>query len=126
MSKSALRGGQQYSPLIMKERFGYMEQKKSTSGSVKISVGVVRTIVQNVLAETEGVHSLAARGAHREAIEVSLEAEIAVIDIAVNLCYGCKIKEVARQIQSRVKDAVQDMTGMAVSRVNVLVADIRE
>ena len=63
MSKSALRGGQQSSPLIMKERFGYMEQKKSTSGSVKISVGVVRTIVQNVLAETEGVHSLAARGA---------------------------------------------------------------
>ena len=103
-----------------------MEQKRTTSGSVKISVGVIRTIVQNVLAEMDGVHSLAAHGAQKEAIGISLDAEVAVIDIAVNLCYGCRIKEVAGQIQRRVKDAVQDMTGMAVCQVNVLIADIPE
>lgn len=105
-----------------------MEQKNPASGSMKISVEVIRTIVRNVLAEIEGVHSLAsytASSSLKSPIAISLEAEIAVIDIAVNLCNGYRIKDVAKQIQARVKDTVQDMTGIAVSRVNVLVADIR-
>ena len=33
--------------------------------------------------------------------------------------YGCRLKTVCAEIQQKVKDAVQDMTGIAVSRVNV-------
>ena len=111
-----------------------MEQKNTTSGSVKISVDVLRTIVRNVLSETEGVHSLVSRTATNSGwkapmaapIETTLNAEVAVVNVAVNLCYGYRLKDVAQQIQARVKDTIQDMTGIAVSRVNVLIADIRK
>ncbi|MGI5893545.1 MAG: Asp23/Gls24 family envelope stress response protein [Candidatus Merdivicinus sp.] len=106
-----------------------MDQKNTTSGSMKISVNVIKTIVKNVLSEIEGVHSLAACSAcgagFRMPIEISLDVEIAVVNVAVNCCYGCRLKDVAKQIQVRVKDTIQDMTGIAVSRVNVLIADIR-
>ncbi len=110
-----------------------MEQKATTSGSMKISEDVVRTIVKTVLSEMDGVHSLASRTAGDSVwkspvlspIGVSLEADVAVIEIAVNLCYGFRLRDVAEQIQNRVKNTVQDMTGIAVSRVNVQVADIR-
>ena len=104
-----------------------MEQKNITSGSVKISKNVMVTIIRNALAEIEGVHSLAVRfrdTARKLPIAVTLDADVAVIDIAVNLCSGFRLKDVAGQIQQRVKDNVQDMTGIPVSRVNVLVADM--
>ena len=36
-----------------------------------------------------------------------------------------RVKTVSEQIQQRVKDAVQDMTGVTVSRVDVYVAGIK-
>ena len=110
-----------------------MEQKTSTSGSMKISENVIRTIVRTVLSEIDGVHSLASRTGEGSGwkspvlspVTVSLEADVAVIDIGINLCAGFRLRDVAEQVQRRVKDTGQDMTGIAVSRVNVQVADVR-
>ena len=113
-----------------------MEPKNNKAiGSVKISEEVIATIVQSVLDEMEGVHSLAARSVAPSAmlktaalkpISIYLSAEVAAIDISVNLCFGVKLKTVAEQIQQRVKDTVQDMTGVAVSKVNVYVAGVKQ
>ena len=46
------------------------------------------------------------------------------MDISVNLKYGANIPEVAETLQKAVKDAVQNMTGITVSKVNVHVAGI--
>ncbi len=110
-----------------------MEQKATTSGSMKISEDVVRTIVKTVLSEIDGVSSLAShvpgdsvwKNPAAAPVSVSLEAEVAVIGIAVNLSSGYRLKDVAEQIQTRVKNTVQDMTGIAVSRVNIYVAGIQ-
>ncbi len=110
-----------------------MEPKNNkATGSMKISEEVVATIVKSVLGEIEGVHSLAARpmapsdmlskNASLKPITIYLNADVAAIDICVNVCFGVKLKTVAEQIQQRVKDTVQDMTGIAVSKVNVFVA----
>ncbi len=113
-----------------------MEQKNTAAtGSIKISEEVVGTIVETVLNEIEGVHSLTnrpvepsdvlLRAALLKPISISLNADVATIDVAVNLCFGYRVKTVSEQIQQRVKDAVQDMTGITVSRVNVYVAGIK-
>ena len=114
-----------------------MEPNNVVIGNVKISEDVISSIVKNVLSEIEGVHSLALKpvspsevlksnAASLKPVSISVEAEVAVIDIAINLCYGYRLKAVAEQIQNKVKDAVQDMTGIAVSKVNVFVAGIKE
>ena len=56
---------------------------------------------------------------------ISLHDDIAVIDINVVLLEGANIPAVCRNIQVAVKEAVQSMTSINVSKVNVTVADIR-
>ena len=51
-------------------------------------------------------------------------ADSAQIDLYVNLLYGYKIKEVAEEIQKKVKSMVQNMTGITVSKVNIKVTGI--
>lgn len=107
----------------------------NTTGNVRISDGVIASLVARILDEIDGVHSLAVKPASTleklvspeeyRPVVTTLDEGAAEIDISVNLCFGCHMKEVAGMIQQRVKDAVQDMTGIAVSKVNVYVAGIK-
>lgn len=106
-----------------------------TTGSIRISDGVIVSVVGKILDEIDGVHSLAVKPAPAmekllfpaafRPVVTTLSEGAAVIDISVNLCFGCRMKEVASLIQQRVKDAVQDMTGIAVSKVNVYIAGVK-
>jgi len=55
-------------------------------------------------------------------INVSVEQEGTVaIDISPVIVYGCNLPEVASNIQLRIKQAVEEMTGLTVKEVNVQV-----
>lgn len=104
------------------------------TSNIKISEGVLETIVKTVVGEIPGVARLSTRSSspidrlfdrpnvHR--VVGRVEGDAAAIDISVVLSRGYKMKKVCSQIQEKVKEAVQDMTGIAVSRVNVYVVDI--
>jgi len=51
--------------------------------------------------------------------------ELLTIDLCVVLEFGVRIPEVCVQLQSAIKDAVEDMTGQKVYAVNVVVQGIR-
>lgn len=104
-----------------------------TVSSVRISEDVLETIVQNVLEEIPGVARLAPRKTGllgfinpepSRRMVTRIDRDAAIVDVSVELSYGCRLKAVCAEIQQKVKDAVQDMTGIAVSRVNVHVSDI--
>ena len=112
-----------------------MENKnRQPVGSLKISKDVISTIASVAALEIEGVDSLVApagkvgrlfsRSGGRDVIYITLSDDFAEIDLSVNLKYGAKITEVCPAIQNNVKETVQTMTGMAVSKVNVTVAGI--
>ena len=104
------------------------------TSNIKISEGVLETTVKTVVGEIPGVARLSTRSsspidrlfdrpsAHR--VVGRVEGDAAAIDISVVLSRGYKMKKVCSQIQEKVKEAIQDMTGIAVSRVNVYVVDI--
>lgn len=106
------------------------------NGNLRISEEVVSTIAGMTTRDIKGVAGLSLRPSISEvsfggllnkrllgkAVRLEMREGEAVIDIAVNLFYGSKIPEVAEQIQTRVRDAVQNMTGIMVSKVNVQVA----
>ena len=106
-----------------------------STGNIKISDEVITTIVKSVLHEMEGVHSLALKPLSAsemllktsplKPINIRLNVDVAEIDLVVNLCFGYKLREVAEQIQNRIKDTVQDMTGIAVNKVNIYVAGVK-
>jgi len=55
-------------------------------------------------------------------VEVS-ESEI-MIDIAVIVQYGVKIQKVCLEVQEKVKNSVETMTGLHVASVNIHVVDV--
>lgn len=117
-----------------------MEQYgNSNEGSLKISEEVISTIAGMAASEINGVAGLSLRpnpdlkgffsSRHTQknvskAIRLEVKDGDATIDVYVNLYMGTKIPDVAAEIQSRVKDAVQNMTGITVSKVNVHVAGV--
>lgn len=108
--------------------------KNKPIGDLKISQDVIAMIARVTTLEVPGVHSLAepvnkigglfSRPIIKKAIHINMNDDFANISVSVNLKFGTKITEACTAIQNGVKENVQTMTGMAVSKVNVLVAGI--
>ena len=105
------------------------------AGTLSISEDVIATIAANTTTEIEGVAALANfysnvvsswfwKKQSSRPIIINLNDDVATIDIHVSLRSGVRIPDVAQNIQRSVKDAVQNMTGIAVTKVNVYVPGI--
>ncbi len=104
------------------------------NGNLKISREVISTIAKYAALEVEGVASLASftanlkgwllRRKSAKPITIDLTDDVARIDLHINVKAGVKIPELAEKVQAAVKEAVQNMTGIAVSHVNIEISDI--
>ena len=101
--------------------------------SLKISRDVIATVSRVAAYEIEGVVSLSERPGNLKGffskglsrpIEINLTDDFAEIDICLCLEYGAIIPDVCTAVQANIKDNVQTMTGIVVSKVNVTVAEI--
>ncbi len=105
-----------------------MEQKGMQAGSLKISESVIIRISELAVAEVEGVEALAVGkgffAKQNAPIKVRLLDGVVEISVSIIVKQGLKAVSVAEEIQQVVKENVQNMTGIAVSRVNVIVAGI--
>lgn len=109
--------------------------KGDEQGSIKISEDVVKIIAGLAATEVAGVAGMSggiaggiAEKLGRKNLSKGVKAEVgekeATIDIYVIMDYGAHIQEVASQIQSNVKNAVESMTGLKVLEVNVNVQGV--
>ena len=112
----------------------YVMEKKGT-GEVKIASDVVAIIAALAATETEGVSSMAGNITNEligrfgmrnlsKRVKVTMEEGLVHVDIMLNIKYGYSIKEVAEQVQNRVSQQIETMTGLIVPEVNVRVAGV--
>lgn len=111
-----------------------LENTKQPGGSLKISQDVIATIAGYAASEIEGVVALSEsrlpiknmlkKGGMLKPIQINLNDDVAIIDMSVDLRFGTRIPDVAETLQKTVKDAVQSMTGITVSKVNIHVEGI--
>ncbi len=105
-------------------------------GTLKVSAGVIVSIAETAAAETEGVAvgsdgriAVSAGGPLTSKfispVRVKLSADSAAIAVDIITESGYKAFEVAKAVQEHVKSSVQNMTGIAVSKVNVRITAIR-
>lgn len=109
-------------------------QSVKKQGTLRISQEVIATIASCAATEVAGVAGLAVHTANiknlftknavNKSIVVNLSDEVAVIDVRLNLYSGTRIPSVSEEVQRAVKEAVQNMTGITVSKVNVYICDI--
>ena len=102
---------------------------------IKISEEVIATIAGIAASENENVASMGGgfvdgiagmlgRKTPGKGIKVEMKEDQVNIDLAVVMQYGCKIHEVARDMQKRVRETVEDMTGLEVLSINVNVLGV--
>lgn len=99
-------------------------------GTIKITDEVVAIIAGIAAMEVPGVTSMSggiaggiAEALGRKNLSKGVKVEVgekeAAIDLYIIVEYGYRIPEVAWAIQERVKNAVEDMTGLRVVEVNI-------
>lgn len=104
-------------------------------GSVKIVDDVVAIIAGLAATEVKGVASMAGNIPNEliaklgmkklsKGVKIEVKEEKVVVDLGVNLEYGYNIPETTKKVQKKVKDAIENMTGLVVEDVNVRVAGI--
>lgn len=106
------------------------------NADIKISNDVVASIAGVAVSEVEGVYSMAGGlsgisevfGGKKnlsKGIKVDVGEKETKIDVNIIVEYGVRIPDVAFEIQSRVKKAVESMTGLKVTGVNIHVQGIK-
>ncbi|MBQ2917386.1 MAG: Asp23/Gls24 family envelope stress response protein [Clostridia bacterium] len=105
--------------------------------TIQIADDVVAVIAGKAVSEVNGVASMAGGFAGgisevlsgkknlSKGIKVEVGEKEATIDVNIIVEYGVRIPDVAFEIQSRVKKAVEAMTGLKVAGVNVHVQGVR-
>lgn len=113
----------------------YILKENGDIGTVKIADEVVAVIAGLAATEVKGVASLeggitnnavARKGikALSKGVKVSIDENSVAVDLTLNLDYGYSIPEIGEQVQKKVKTAIENMTGMTVTDVNINVADV--
>ena len=111
-----------------------MEETKI--GTISIADDVVASIAGIAALEVKGVSKLngnitkdlagkLGKKNLANGVKVDIANGIVAVDISVEMEYGNSIRKVSEEIQLKVKQAVENMTGLKVSVVNVTVAGIK-
>ena len=103
-----------------KEQGAVVLKEEESVGTVRISETVVAHIASIAATEVEGVAlpngnaSKASKG-----VKVEIKNGRVKVELAVTIKYGYNIPEVSGQLQSKIKAAIENMTGLACEGVNV-------
>ena len=99
--------------------------------SIKIANDVVASIAGVAVSEVPGVFGMAGgiteifgKKGLAKGIKVEVGEKDTKIDVNIIVEYGVRIPDVAFEIQNRVKKAVETMTGLNVSSVNIHIQGI--
>ena len=112
------------------------EEIKTENEGIKISNDVVAVIAGVAVSEVAGVSGMAGGFAGgisevlsgkknlAKGIKVDMSETSVKIDVSIIVEYGSRIPDIAFEIQTRVKKAVESMTGLQVEEVNVHVQGV--
>lgn len=118
-----------------------LSQEKDNSNveiatNLNISEDVIGIIAGLAASEVEGIAGmtlgfvdginqiLGSNKKYSKGVKISLEGKKVTIDLYVNVKYGVRIPDIAWAAQNAVKNAVENMTGLEVTSVNINVQGI--
>ncbi len=102
-------------------------------GEISIDNAVVGTIAAIAAQEVDGIVGMGGKFSFSEmlgrkdadrGVKVTIEGNKAVLDVDVKVEYGKNMYDAAHELQRKVKDSVEQMTGLVVDKVNVKINGI--
>ena len=106
-----------------------------TIGKVQIADEVVAIIAGLAATEVEGVASMNGNITNElvgklgmkslsRGVKVDVLENVVCVELKLNLNYGYSIPETSKKVQEKVKTAIENMTGLQVSDVNISIASV--
>ncbi len=113
-----------------------MDEEKDVNQEINVANDVVATIAGMAVAKvdgvakmaggfTEGLKAISGKKQMSRGIKVESDGDNVKIEINIIVKYGVNIREVGKNIQDRVKEEVENMTGNKVERVVVNVQGVK-
>ena len=117
------------------ERNIYTIQNDARKGEVKSADEVVAIIAALAATEVEGVASMAGNITNElisrlgmknlsKGVKVDVLEGVVTVSLTLNLKYNYSVVEVSGKVQEKVKNAIENMTGLEVADVNIKVAGV--
>ena len=109
--------------------------KENEEGSVRVADEVIAIIAGLAATEVEGVSSIAGNITNElvgklgmrnlsKGIKIEMTEDSFEVFLAINIAYGYNIPDVSEKVPERVKTAIENMTGLKISMVNVRIAAV--
>lgn len=108
-------------------------------GEIRIAAPALSMIIRRAVCSVEGVSRLAgsslvdniaefvgSKKVMDRAISIEMGDNSVKIELRIILAYGCKVPEVAANIQSAVIEEIARITGMQVPRIDIVVMDLED
>ncbi len=109
-----------------------MIEKQNDFGEVRISDEVISVVSSIAVGDVDGVVGIYDSGKsgifgmknNSKGVSAEMKDNVISVDIDIVVKYGVKMQDISWEIQSKVKNAVETMTGLLVQKVNVNIKGI--
>lgn len=119
----------------MEDRNTFVLQDDENIGAVQIADDVVAMIASLATREVEGVSAMAGNMTGelmskvgiknlKKGVKVDILEKNVTVDLAVTVEYGYNIPATCQKVQAKVKNAIENMTGLNVADVNIRIAGV--
>lgn len=113
----------------------YQIHANSNVGEVQIADEVVATIAGLAATEVEGVAAMSGNITNElvsklgmknlsKGVKIEVNSDSVSVDLALTLEYGYNIPNTSKLVQEKVKSAIENMTGLTVSEVNIRISGV--
>lgn len=114
-----------------------MDVRNTAGGSLQISLDVIEKIARLAALEVGGVadvssgstqtmRGLLSKTKLQKDVSVEMKDGVAAVTVHIIPVYGSKVMTVCKKVQENVKQTIQNMCGITVSRVDVIVCGLAE
>ncbi|MBD5459448.1 MAG: Asp23/Gls24 family envelope stress response protein [Lachnospiraceae bacterium] len=113
----------------------YLLQEDENAGAVQIADDVVAMIAGLAATEVDGISAMAGNITHElmskvgvknltKGVKVDILDKHVTVDLSVTVDYGYNIPATCQKVQMKVKTAIENMTGLQVTDVNIRIAGV--
>ena len=117
------------------DKKGLVLKEDENIGTVKIADDVVAMIASLATTEVEGVSAMAGNITNElmskvgmknltKGVKVEVIGTNVTVDLAVTMEYGYNIPATCQKVQTKVKGAIENMTGLTCTDVNIRIAGV--
>lgn len=117
------------------DKKGLVLKEDDNIGTVKIADDVVAMIASLATTEVEGVSAMAGNITNElmskvgmknltKGVKVEVIGDNVTVDLAVTMEYGYNIPATCQKVQTKVKGAIENMTGLNCTDVNIRIAGV--